>query len=94
MGIYDRDYWADKHKEIENGGKPAAKPDRSTARPAQGSRRSLENPPRPVQRSIKPAPRSGPPDLGHVTGRWWFQLVLWLAVGAVLYALFHHLTGR
>jgi len=94
MGIYDRDYWADKHKEIENGGKPAAKADRSPARPAQVARRPLANASRPVQRNTTPAHRSGPPDLAHVTGRWWFQLVLWLAVGAVLYALFHHLTGR
>lgn len=79
MGIHDRDYWGDKHREIEQG-------DSAKVRPKQVSARAVARP------DIEPNRlRSGPPDLGQVFTRWWFQLLIWIAVGAVLFAIFRHL---
>lgn len=85
MGFQDRDYWADKHREIEQGASGGK------SRPGQKlpSRPSAA----PVARAgaaSKQRPSSGPPELGQVMRRWWFQVLVWLALGAALYALFRH----
>jgi hypothetical protein len=80
MGVQDRDYMIERQIEREKGAK----------RPGNGLR------PLPihvsVRRSVKPlASKSSPPDLDQVVSRWWFQVLIWLVIGLVLFELFRHL---
>lgn len=91
MGFQDRDYWADKHREIEQGAsKPTA---RSPVRATGGVQQNKTAPARPdlSRRAAPMQARSAPPDLADVFKRWWFQLLLWIAAGLVLFELFRHL---
>ncbi len=85
MGLYDRDYFNDKLRHLERG-------EAGSVPQAQRPVRSASERSQP-QRPLKSG-SDGPPDLSVLLSKRWVQVLLWLAIGAVVYGAAARLMHR